>query len=71
MFKALKKSIEQHKKFSEDVKSWTSEKLFSLYDASSRCTCDFLIEGKIRSAISVLSQYVIIRKEIDRRISEV
>ena len=54
MFKSLKNAIDEHKKYSELVKVWDSEKLFSQRDAAARCTCDFLRDGKIRTAVSTI-----------------
>lgn len=71
MFRALKNSINEHKKFSSDVKEFSTTKLFDQRDAAARCVCDFLIRGKIRTSISLLAQYVIMNREIQRRIDGV
>lgn len=71
MFKRLEKSIIEHKKFADEVKLYDFEKLFSQHDAAARCVCDMLVHGHLHSAISLLAQYVVLDREIRKRIDEV
>lgn len=71
MFRRLEKFIAGNQQLVEDAKFWNPDKLFAMRDASARCVCDYLIHGKIRTAIFLLADYVILNREIDRRIDEV
>lgn len=71
MFRRLENAISEHKKFAEDVKLLAPEKLFSMHDAAARCVCDMLVHARFHGAVSLLAQYVVLDKEIQRRCEEV